>query len=255
MNIYDLVKNLSLNKNSLMERNKLIEIELKKLYLKEIPIENIKTIKENRIIIKSIDSQAKLNENNSLILTQLYTTCFMSSAFSYMGFLVLFFAKNIIDFSKLYTNGVFYFSIFFLFISIISLIFTYKIKKEIKKEIDFSIDNKEITTEEYMNSYYKNIVKKLSLEYIKQCDSITEPELQIAKNDLSEYLTQQTFSFVNKAEVTIFDKIEKEIQEQIFIPAEPLKSKEIKTIENNKENSFTLEQMKKDLFEKKDFVK
>ena len=109
MNIYNLVKMLSTNNNSLMERNKLIEIELKKLYLKEITIQNIKNIKENKIIIKSIDSRTKFNEDNSSIVTGLYTTFFMSLAFSYMGFLVLFFAKDIIDFSKLHTNGVFYY--------------------------------------------------------------------------------------------------------------------------------------------------
>lgn len=246
---------LSTNNNSLMERNKLIEIELKKLYLKEIPIQNIKNIKENKIIIKSIDIQDKFKEKKSLFAQNLYITFIMSLAFSYMSIFLLILTKRTDPFSEIYTSGFFYISMFFLLTSMISLFLSIKANIQIKRHIKLSFDNKEITPEEYMKTYYQNIVKQTSLEYIKQCDSITEPELQIAKNDLSEYLTQQTFSFVNKTEVTIFDKIEKEIQEQIFIPAEPLKSKEIKTIENNKENSFTLEQMKKDLFEKKDFVK
>lgn len=256
MNIYVLVKKVSDNR-SLIEKNKLIESELKELYIKEISIKNTINIKENDIKIKSLSAISK-DKDEYLGIFSTIRMCFTLSLL-FSPFVAFFFMalkqkhQNLFNFilsdsDLIIGSSLLILLVFFPLAAIIPNLF--KIKK-LRNKIKKSITNKETTPEDYMQANYKNIVKKVSMKFMEQCDSINEPELQIAKNNLSEYLITQTYSFINYKESTIFNEIEEAVTNNIYIIDEPLKSKEIKPKQISEEKKITLSQMKKELFNKK----
>ena len=255
MNIYALVKKVSDN-SSLMEKHKLIESELKDLYIKEISIENKINIKENDIKIKSLSAISK-NRNEYLgIIEFMKFSSTLSIVFTALGAFLSMAAKvNHPDLLNFILSDSLLIIIFFSWITLVffPLIFMipelFKIKK-LKKEIAKSVLNNESTSEDYMQANYKNIVKKVSIKFMEECDSITEPELQIAKNNLLEYLITKTYSFINDKEITIFNEIEEAVTNKIYIIDEPLKSKEIKPKQISEEKKLTFEQMKNNILQK-----
>lgn len=248
MNIYDLLKKVS-NNSSLIEKNRLIESEMKDLYIKEISIENKENIKENDIKIKSISAISK-DKNEYLGIIELMKSSYkLSIVFSFIGGFILMSIKEL--FNPLLSDSLsvimFFLWITLVFFPLIAMIPELLKMKTLKKSIAKSIINNEFTSEDYMQANYKKIVKKVSMKFMEECDSINEPELQIAKNNLLEYLITQTYSFINDKEITIFNEIEEAITNKIYIIDEPLKLKEIKTKQIIEEKKITLSQMKKEL--------
>ena len=101
-----------------------------------------------------------------------------------------------------------------------------------------------------MYKHYKNIVKETTVDFIKELELISEPELQKAKKYISDYLVVNTFEFEEGHTNNIFYNLSHEVKEKIFIPEEPLRSKkllstEVKNrIQNNKLTITNIEEIK-----------
>lgn len=247
MKIKDLLYKIkdSEEKVSFLEKNIIIDNELKEIFIKRVSSENNKDIVDKKLtLIKEITPK------NSTFINNLYESMIFingGAAGLSLSFGFLYFFDN-----KLFEK------LIFLFMSCIILFFLtlpFFIKKLNKlKKIDPTYYNPlSLTSTQYMYKHYKENITKVTIDLINEIESINEPELEKNKKYLSDYIAVKAFEHLEDKENTIFDEIYDQIKEKIFISNDPLNSKKILLEESLKYknetplNMPTIEEIKKKL--------
>lgn len=245
-NIKELIQKLTESENniSFVEKQELIESNLKNLYLEKISQKNEKYIKGKNIVIKS--EKNNVNKDKTDVMDLISGLGIMGSLLCICVLLMPFFLnKNFsIDTSWICVLT------FWILVCFFSCLYRRKFNTVMKRQSDEYYDEKSLLPNQYIYKHYNNMVKETTVDFINELELITEPELQKNKKYMSDYLIVNTFEFEEGHINNIFYKISNDVKEKIFIPEEPLKSKQFlvdeahKKISNNKTVIPNIEELK-----------
>ena len=237
-NIKELIKKITEveDKISFVEKQELIESNLKNLYIEKISQKNEKNINENNILIKS--EKNTVNEDGLHFMDTVSGIGIIASILCLCLLFPLFMNKNF----SIDTSWICVFT-FWILVCFFSCLYRKKFNTIMKRQSDEYYDEKSLLPNQYMYKHYKKIAKESTVDLIKELELIKEPELQKNKKYISDYLVIKTFEFEEEHTHNIFHDISEDIKEKIFIPEDPLKSKKMisnETSQNFQDNKIIL---------------
>lgn len=247
MKIKDLLYKIkdSEEKVSFLEKNIIIDKELKEIFINRITKINNTHIIDNKLILKKDFTQKEVSKiKNILDISPALTGGFG-------GLLIAFIVIHFFD-----PKGI---SDLFIYVPPTVILFLFssflwrKSSKKIKTIQEDFYNPDSLTPTQYMYKHYKDNIRQVTIDFINEIESINEPELEKNKKYLSDYIAVKAFEHLEDKENTIFDEIYDQIKEKIFISNAPLNSKKILLEESLKYknetqlNMPTIEEIKKTL--------
>lgn len=238
MKIKNLLYKIKNSENTLsnLERNIIIDNNLKEIFIEKISEENKKHINENNLILKMDSTKKKIKFLDFIEAPMDLLNSFAVGLF--ITYLFFHFSPIGHD-STTYNLLISSLTLFF-----ITLPFSIKKYKRIKKGNFNSYDPNNLSSYQYMNKHYKENIKKSYLDLVKELDSINDHELEKSKSYLNDYISFKILEHIENKENNIFDQIYNKVKENIFISDSPLNSKKLLSEEINiykQEKHFKIE--------------